>query len=205
MVFGIGVDLSFWVWSRSNGIISASSNPTKSFHTTNPNSTKTMPSNPTVSTSSATPFVHRPNSLPIPYSRLLRSKVNRTPRRGLDQVGPRRRRRRNQVRRSGAKSQGRARPRTCEVSGTWSRTHPIQTSHGEWWDWGASRCHRMKWRLWDRLEREWRRKDERWVREGREWELGERVWGFWLLGFYSLLGFMFFDSVGFDLHVLKIE
>ena len=55
MVSGFGADLSFWVWSRSNVIISASSNPTKSFHTTNPNSTKTMPSNPTVSTSSATP------------------------------------------------------------------------------------------------------------------------------------------------------
>ena len=55
MVSGFGADLSFWVWSRSNGIISASSNPMKSFHTTNPNSTKTMPSNPTVSASSATP------------------------------------------------------------------------------------------------------------------------------------------------------
>ena len=55
MVSGFGADLSFWVWSRSNGIISASSNPMKSFHTTNPNSTKTMPSNPTVFASSATP------------------------------------------------------------------------------------------------------------------------------------------------------
>ena len=55
MVSRFGADLSFWVWSRSNVIISASSNPTKSFHTTNPNSTKTMSSNPTVSTSSATP------------------------------------------------------------------------------------------------------------------------------------------------------
>ena len=55
MVSGFGADMSFWVWSRSNGIISASSNPTKSFNTTNPNSTKTMPSNPTISTSSATP------------------------------------------------------------------------------------------------------------------------------------------------------
>ena len=43
------------------------------------------------------------------------------------------------------------------------------------------------------------------MREGRERELGERARGFWLLGFYSLLGFMFFDSVGFDIHVLKIE
>ena len=54
MVFGFGADLSFWVWSRSNSIIFASSNPTKSFHTTNPNSTKTMLSNPTISASSAT-------------------------------------------------------------------------------------------------------------------------------------------------------
>ena len=177
----------------------------KSFHTTNPNSTKTMPSNPTVSTSLATPSARRPNSLPIPYSRLSRSKVNRTPRRGLDRVGLRRRRRRSQVQRSSARSQGRAHPRTCEVSGTRSRTRPTRMSHKEWWDRGVSHRRRMKWRLWDRLEREWRREDEQWMREGRERELGERVWGFWLLGFYSLLGFMFFDSVGFDLHVLKIE
>ncbi|KAL4637194.1 hypothetical protein ACB092_03G062600 [Castanea dentata] len=55
MVFGFGANLSFWVWSRSNSIISASSNPTKPFHNTNPNSTKTMTSNPTVFASSATP------------------------------------------------------------------------------------------------------------------------------------------------------
>ena len=55
MVFGLGANLRFWVWSRSNGVISASSIPTKPFHTTNPNSTKTTPSNPTVSASSATP------------------------------------------------------------------------------------------------------------------------------------------------------
>ena len=126
------------VWSRSNSIISASSNPTKSFHTTNPNSTKMMPSNPTVSASSATPSTRRPNSPPIPYLRLPRSKVNRTPRRGLDWVGPRRRRRRSQVRRLGGRSQGQACPRTCEVSGTWSRTYPTRTSQGEWWDrWGS--------------------------------------------------------------------
>ena len=161
-----------------------------------------MPSNPTISSSSTTPSTRRPNSPPIPYSRLSRSKVNRTPRRGLDWMGPRRR---SQVRRLGGRSQGQARPRTCEVSGTRSRTYPTRTSQGEWWDRGASHRRRMKWRLWDCLERKWRRKGERWVREGRERELGERVWGFWLLGFYSLLGFMFFDSVGFDLHVLKIE
>ena len=55
MVSGFGANLSFWVWSRSNRIISASLNPTKSFHTTNLNSTKMMPSNSTVSASSATP------------------------------------------------------------------------------------------------------------------------------------------------------
>ena len=55
MVFGFGANLSIWVWSRSNGIISASSNPTKMFHTTNPNPTKTKLLNPTISTSSATP------------------------------------------------------------------------------------------------------------------------------------------------------
>ena len=98
-----------------------------------------MSSNPTVSASSATPSTRHPNSPLIPYSRLLRSKVNRTPRRGLDWVGPRRRRRRrSQVRRLGGRSQGQARPRTCEVSGTWSRTYPTRTSQGEWWDrWGS--------------------------------------------------------------------
>ena len=55
MVSGFGANLSFWVWSRSNRIIFASLNPTKSFHTTNLNSTKMMPSNSTVSASSATP------------------------------------------------------------------------------------------------------------------------------------------------------
>ena len=133
MVSGFGADMSFWVWSRSNNIISTSSNPTKSFHTTNPNSTKMMPSNPTVSASSATPSARRPNSPPIPYLRLPRSKVNRTPRRGLDWVGPRRRRRRrSQVRRLGGRSQGQARPRTCEVSGTRRRTYPTRMSQGEW-------------------------------------------------------------------------
>nr|POE83133.1 hypothetical protein CFP56_60932 [Quercus suber] len=66
------------------------------------------------------------------------SRANRTPRRGLDLVGLRRRRR-SQVRRSGTRSQGRARPR--------SRTSPTRTSHREWWDQGASRQRRMKWRL----------------------------------------------------------
>ena len=55
MVSGFGANLRFGVWSKSNGIISASSIPTKPFHTTNPNSTKMTPSNPTVSASSATP------------------------------------------------------------------------------------------------------------------------------------------------------
>ena len=55
MISGFRANLSFWVWSRSNRIISASSNPTKSFHTTNPNSIKMMPSNSIVSASSATP------------------------------------------------------------------------------------------------------------------------------------------------------
>ena len=141
-----------------------------------------MPSNPTISSSSTTPSARCPNSPSIPYSRLSRSKVNRTPRWGLDWMGPRRR---SQVRRLGGRSQGQARPRTCEVS----RTRPTQTSHGEWWDQGVSRRRRMKWLLWDRLMREWRRKGEQWVREGREKELGERVWGFWFLGFYSFAGF----------------
>ena len=51
----------------------------------------------------------------IPYkasiSMATLSRANRTPRRGLDGVGPRRRQR-SQVRRSSARSQGRARPRT---------------------------------------------------------------------------------------------
>ena len=132
--------------------------------------------------------MRHPKLLLIPYSRLPRSKANQTPRRGLDRVGSRWRRR-SQVRRLSARSQGWACPWTCEVSRTQSRTCPTRTSHGEWWDRGASRRRRMKWRLWNRLEREWRRKGEWRVREGVERELGERIWGFWLLGFYSFAGF----------------